>query len=255
VIDAARIAGVERILVPGWNPASSRAALALADRHPWLDTAVGVHPHDAATVGTDGWREIVSLAADPRVVAIGETGLDFDRVFSPIEDQLTNLRRNLALALDHGKPAVLHCRSASGRNDAQDALVRELRTAGFGGPIGAAAFGGRPAAVIHSFSGSVDFARAVLDLGLAISISGLAFRAGEEPTAEVAAHVPDERLLIETDSPFLSPPGAPKRRNAPEWVTVTAAWVAARRGIGEADLGPSLVAAYDRVFARPRPAG
>jgi TatD DNase family protein len=91
-------------------------------------------------------------------------------------------------------------------------------------------------------------------LGLAISISGLAFRAGEEATAEVAALVPPDRLLIETDSPFLSPPGAPRRRNEPEWVRITGAWVAERRGIGERLLGQDLVAAYDRAFVRDRAA-
>lgn len=248
VVGAARLAGVERILVPGWDLASSRDALALVDRFPWLDAAVGIRPHNAAPVDESGWAEIVTLAADPRVVAVGETGLDFDRVFSPIADQLANLRRHLALALDLGKPAILHVRSAAGRRDAQDALVNELGKAGFGGPRAASAFGDRPSAVIHSFSGPPDYARAVLDLGLAISISGLAFRPGEEPTAEVARIVPEGRLLVETDSPYLSPPGAPRRRNEPEWVRLTADWVAARRGIPTDTLGDGLVRAYDRTF-------
>ncbi len=247
VIGAARLAGVERILVPGWDLASSRGALGLVERFPWLDAAVGVHPHNAARLDPRAWAEIATLAADPRVVAIGETGLDFDRVFSPIDDQLANLRRNLALAIELGKPAILHVRSATGRHDAQDALIAELREAGFGGPRLAATSAG-PGAVIHSFSGSVDYARAVLDLGLAISISGLAFRAGEEPTADVAPLVPLERLLIETDSPFLSPPGAPRRRNEPQWVRLTAEWVATRRGIALDSLGEALVHAYDRTF-------
>jgi TatD DNase family protein len=254
VVAAAISAGLERILVPGWNGWSSEAALALVERHPWLDAAVGIHPHDAARVDDAGWAAIVRDSADPRVVAIGETGLDYDRVFSPIADQTVNLRRNLALALETGKPAILHVRSAAGRRDAQDALLAELRAAGFGGASVAAAFGERPSALIHSFSGPVDFARAALDLGLAISISGLAFRHGEEPTAEVTALVPDDRLLVETDSPYLSPPGGPKGRNAPEWVRITAAWVAAQRGVsGEAGLaatGLALVASYDRVFPR-----
>jgi TatD DNase family protein len=261
VLVAARSAGLERILVPGWNAWSSAAALALTDRHPWLDAAVGVHPHDAAKVTDAEWARIAGLASDPRVVAIGETGLDYDRVFSPIEAQHLNLRRNLALALETGKPAILHVRSPAGRRDGQDALVDELRSAGFGGATSRATFGDRPPALIHSYSGPVDFARAVLDLGLAISISGLAFRAGEEPTAEVAALVPAERLLVETDSPFLSPPGGPRGRNEPEWVRLTAAWVADRRGVGEGDadedaragFGAALVAAYERTFPRATP--
>jgi TatD DNase family protein len=252
VLDRARAAGVERILVPGWNVASARRALELIERFPWLDASVGVHPHDAAKVDDAGWVEIVELAADPRVVAIGETGLDYDRVFSPIPDQLTNLRRNLALALETGRPVILHVRSRAGRSDAQDSLLSELEAAGFGGQATAAAFGAdRPPGVIHSFSGSVDYARRVLDMGLAISISGLAFRAGEEATADVAPRIPSERLLVETDSPFLSPPGAPRSRNEPEWVRVTAEWIADRRRESLDNLGDTLIDAYKRTFGTP----
>jgi TatD DNase family protein len=249
VLERARAAGVERILVPGWNVASSARALELVDRFEWLDASVGVHPHDAAKVDEPGWRQIVAWARDDRVVAIGETGLDYDRVFSPILDQLMNLRRNLELAVQTGKPAIIHVRSKAGRADAQDATVAALTELGYGSQASLSAFGtDHPPAFIHSFSGSVDYARRVLDLGLAISISGLAFRAGEEPTADVVPLVPSERLLVETDSPFLSPPGAPRGRNEPEWVRITADWVAARRNDAQDALGGELVAAYDRLF-------
>jgi TatD DNase family protein len=252
VVGAARGAGVERLLVPGWNVASGERAVALVDRHPWLDAAVGVHPHDAAKVDDVAWTRIVELASDARVVAIGETGLDYDRAFSPVEDQLANLRRNLALALATGKPAILHCRSAAGRRDAQDALVAEVRAV-FGGGAAAAVFGDRPPAILHSFSGPIDYAVAMLELDLAVSFSGLAFRRGEEPSAEVARLVPSDRLLVETDAPFLSPPGAPRSRNEPRWVGITAAWVAERRGQDPEALGDDLVAAYDRTFRPPAP--
>jgi len=247
VLERAREAGLERILVPGWNASSCERALELVAEHDWLDASVGVHPHDAAKVGDAPWRRIASLALDERVVAIGETGLDYDRVFSPIPDQLANLRRNLALALETGKPAILHVRSAAGRDDAQEAILGELAAAGFGAQAAASVFGSdRPPAVIHSFSGSVDYARRVLDLGLAISISGLAFRRGEEPTADVVPLVPTDCLLVETDSPFLSPPGGPRGRNEPEWVSITATWVAERH-VAPVDF----VTAYDRLFRRP----
>lgn len=251
---AARAAGVERLLVPGWDVASSRGAIGVAESSGWPDAAVGIHPHDAAHVTDAIWAEVRALAAERRVVAVGETGLDYDRVFSPIPDQLANLRRHLGLALELGKPAILHVRSAAGRRDAQDAIVEELRAAGFGGTAATAAFGDRPPALIHSYSGPVDYARAVLDLGLAISISGLAFRAGEEATAEAVTLVPPDRLLVETDSPFLAAPGAPKQRNAPEWVRLTADWVARHRGTDPETLGDQLVRAYDRTF-RSGPAG
>ena len=252
VIGAARLAGVERVLVPGWNVASSERALACVERFPWLDAAVGIHPHDAAKVDGPGWDRVVSWSADPRVVAIGETGLDYDRMFSPIPDQLANLRRNLALALETGKPAILHCRSGEGRRDAQEALLDELRAAGVGGPAWAAAFGQRPPAVIHSYSGSLEYGHAVVDLGLAVSFSGLAFRRGEEVSADAVAIVPADRLLIETDSPFLAPPGAPRSRNEPEWVRVTGAWAAEHRGTTPDAIGPALIDAYDRTFPSPR---
>jgi TatD DNase family protein len=238
VVRTARLAGVERILVPGWNVASCERALDLTERVPWLDVAVGVHPHDAAKVDDAGWRRIRAWATDDRVVAIGETGLDYDRVFSPIPDQLTNLRRNLALSAETGKPAILHCRSAAGRRDAQDALLVEV------GAIATQA----PPVVIHSFSGPIDYAKAMLDLGATISFSGLVFRTGEVASAAVAATAPMERLLVETDSPFLAPPGAPKGRNEPEYVRITAAWLADQRTTTPDALGDALVANYDRTF-------
>ncbi|MGH2513450.1 MAG: TatD family hydrolase [Candidatus Limnocylindrales bacterium] len=276
VIGAARLAGVERLLVPGWDPASSAAAVEMVGRYPWLDAAVGVHPHDSASVDDAAWAGIVELAADPRVRAIGETGLDTDRGFAPFDAQLTNLRRNLALALATGKPAILHCRSKPGERDAQDALVAELRRAGFdrnaaglsaglawpalagfAGLAGSssaepalAAFGGRPPAIIHSYSGPLDYGRTVIEMGLAISFSGLVFRPGEEASADVARLVPPERLLVETDAPFLPPPGAPRKRNEPEWVRITAAWLAKQRNESPDALGDGLVAAYDFILGR-----
>jgi TatD DNase family protein len=253
VVARARDAGVERILVPGWDVDSSAAAIRLVQRHPWMQAATGIHPHDAAGADAASWQGIVRLARDPRVVAIGETGLDYDRMFSPVEAQRENLRRHLELGLDLDKPVILHCRSTAGSTAAHDALVEELERVGVRvaeGSPGAAA-DRRPAALIHSFSGSPTFAADVLARGLVISISGLGFRAGEEATFdEVVAAVPDHRLLVETDSPYLSPPGAPRGRNEPAWVEVTARRVARARGQDPDELGPQLIAAYDRTFGR-----
>ena len=252
VVGGSRLAGIERLLVPGWNERSSERALELAARWPWLDAAVGIHPHDAAKVDEAGWSRVEAWARDERVVAIGETGLDSDRMFSPWDAQLDNLRRNLALALATGKPAILHCRSRAGERDAQDALVGELRAAGFDGPAARVAFGQRPPAVIHSFSGPVDYCETVVAMGLAVSFSGLVFRRGEEPSGEAVTRVPSERLLVETDAPFLSPPGGPRGRNEPASVAITARWAADRRGVGDDELGEGLVAAYDATFPRTR---
>ena len=259
-IDGAFAAGVERLLVPGWDAASSARAVEMAEADGRLDAAAGLHPHDAAAASDAEWAAIARLAGHTRVVAIGETGLDYDRLHSPREAQLANLRRHLRLALDTGKPAILHCRSAAGARDAQDDLIAELRASGFGGAASRASFGDRPAAVLHSFSGPVDYARAALDMGLAIAFGGLVFRRGEEASAEVALLVPAGSLLIETDSPYLAPPGVPRhagpgfsgRRNSPEWVRITGEWLCKRRGLSPDSIGASLVAAYDATF-RGRP--
>ena len=186
-------------------------------------------------------------------MAIGETGLDYDRVFSPIPDQLTNLRRNLALALETGKPAILHCRSADGRRDAQDALVAELRAAGVGGPAWASAFGERPPAVIHSYSGPLDYAHEVIDLGLAVSFSGLVFRQGRGGVGRRGGRRPGgsaadrDRFAVPVAArrPSLAQPtrvGARHRRSGPP----------SSRGTTLDALGPDLVAAYDRTFPSSR---
>jgi len=254
VIVAAQLAGVERILAPGWDLASSEASMALARRFDDLDASVGVHPHAAADVGDEAWASMVALASDSVVVAVGETGLDYDRAFAPRATQLTNLRRNLRLAFETGKPAILHCRSRAGEHDAQDELLAELRAAGVGGSAWGAVFGQRPAALLHSFSGPVDYAESALEMGLAISFSGLAFRAGEEASSVVAHLVPHDRVLVETDSPYLSPPGAPRRRNEPLWVEVTARWLAEWRKVDPEALGDQLVTNYDAIFrSRPSP--
>lgn len=238
VLARARAAGLERVLVPGWNRASSQRALELVAEHPWLDAAVGVHPHDAAKVDGDGWERIARWAQRPEVRAIGETGLDYDRVFSPIPDQSGNLRRNLRLAADLGKPVILHCRSAAGQRDAQDALLHEVRAMGES----------RPQMLIHSYSGPVDYGEDMLELGAVLSFSGLVFRRGEEVSAEVASRAPVDRILVETDAPFLAPPGASRARNEPEWVRVTAAWLAERQGVESEVLGNHLVATYERLL-------
>lgn len=245
----ARAAGLVRLMAPGFDVATSVAGVALADRLDVL-TSVGFHPHVAAEVSAADRQLIRGLAGEPRVRAIGETGLDYDRALSPRETQLANLRWHVALAREHGKPLILHCRSKPGRRDAQDDLIAVLRDAGVGTDGVATRFEGRPPALLHSFSGPVDYAEAALGLGCAVSISGLAFRRGEEPTAEVARIVPIGRLLVETDAPYLSPPGAP-RRNEPRWVEVTARWVAERRGMDPEVLGDRLVEAFDRTFGPP----
>jgi TatD DNase family protein len=253
VLARAAEAGVDRILVPGWDAASSRAAVELASGSsapggPTLMAAAGIHPHEAGAADAASWTVIEALASRPTVVAVGETGLDYDRMFSPREIQIANLRRHLGLALRLGKPLILHCRSAVDRRDAQDDLLRELQAAGLDDARPRPAFGERTPGVLHSYSGPLDYGRRALEIGLAVSFSGLVFRSGQEASALIAAEAPGDRVLVETDAPFLAPRGAPSRRNEPAFVGLTAAWLADRRGIDVASLEADLTASFERVF-------
>lgn len=253
VLDRAIAAGITEVLVPGWDVASSRAAVDLVRAsappiRPRLLAAAGIHPHGAHDATPATWAEIEELTADEVVVAVGETGLDYDRMFSPRETQLENLRRHLDLARRHAKPLVLHCRSAEGRADAQDELIAELESAGVGGPAWREAFADRPIGVLHSFSGSLDYAERALALGLSISFSGLVFRRGQETSAAVARLTPSDRFLVETDAPFLPARGAPRRRNEPAFLTLTAEWVASQRGTNADTVGALVSANMARVF-------
>lgn len=238
LVGRARAAGVDRMATVATNGEAIRHAIAAAEDHDEVVAIVGRHPHETAGFDDLALEEIERAAAHPRARAIGETGLDYDRVFSPIPDQLDNLRRNLRLAAETGKPIILHCRSRAGQRDAQDALLAELTA------MGAA----HPRIVVHSFSGPTDYASAMLDLGAVISFSGLVFRTGEEASADVARSTPGDRIVVETDSPFLAAPGAPKGRNEPRYVGITATWVAERRGADGEAFGDALVATYDRTF-------
>lgn len=222
--------------MPGWDPESSAAAIGLARVDERIGAAAGVHPHEARNVDAGGWTRIVGLAKSPRVVAVGETGLDYDRLHSPRATQLDNLRRHLILGVELDKPVIVHCRSAPGRRDAQDDLLAELERLPAVRPV------------LHSYSGPPDYASACARYGAVVSVSGLSFRRGEEATAEVARLLSGDRLLVETDAPYLPPPGVDRRRNEPQWVAVTARWVAERRGEEPSPFGERLVATYDRVF-------
>jgi TatD DNase family protein len=246
VLKAAREAGLERFLVPGWDADSSIRAVELAAAAD-VDAAAGIHPHTAADATVADWETVTRLCGYPRVVAVGETGLDYDRGFSPRDNQLDNLRRHFRLARAFGKPVIIHCRSRAGERAAHDDLLRELAAAGAGTRRWPTTEG-RPPGLLHSFSGPLDYAERALEMGLAVSFSGLVFRSTEGASAEVARLVPADRLLVETDSPYLSPPGAPKRRNEPAWVRITAEWLADRRGVTPESLGEQLVTNYEAIF-------
>ena len=253
VIARLRAAGVTRLLIPSWSAATSLGAMEIVREHDWMDAAIGIHPHHA--VDEAGERaELLTRAVEPEVVAIGETGIDTKRNYAPLDDQIANLEAHIDVAVRLGKPLILHCRSAGGSDDAQRQLIKTLKRSPIGAPGGAAAFGGRPPFVLHSASGSREYIDEGLALGGLVSISGLAFRPEEGATAEWIRAVPADRLLTETDAPWLAMPGAPDPdRNEPANVVRTLAWIAERRGDAIEELAATISATYDRAFPRLRP--
>jgi len=210
----AREAGVRRMVTIGTETTTSRAAVALAAREADVWATVGVHPHDAAAADETALAEIERLAAESRVVAIGEIGLDYFRNLSPVEDQQRVFRALLAMARRIRKPVIVHCRDAG--DDVLKILAEEHVTE----------MGG----IMHCFSGDVVMARRCLDLGLLISLAGPLTYPNARALPDVARFVPADRLVIETDCPFLPPQGHRGQRNEPAYLAVTAARVAELRG-------------------------
>jgi TatD DNase family protein len=210
----ARQAGVTHMLTIGTEVPTSRAAVALAESEPDVWAAVGVHPHDAAEADADVLTEIERLAGGPRVVAVGEIGLDFFRNLSPREAQERVFRQCIGLARRVRKPVVVHCRDAHAE---VLAILAEERVSEAGG-------------IMHCFSGDVAIARRCLDLGLLISLAGPVTYPKARALPEVARFVPADRLVIETDCPFLPPQGYRGKRNEPAYLALTAARVAELRG-------------------------
>ena len=224
VLERARAAGVQRLVTIGTDVATTTAAIAMATRVDRVWATAGIHPHDAAEADEAAFAEIERLAGDPRVVAIGEIGLDFFRNLSPREAQERTFRRLLDLARRLGKPAVMHCRDAHAETLA---ILEEERVREVGG-------------IMHCFSGDVAVARRCLDAGLAISLAGPVTYPNARALPEVARFVPADRLVVETDCPFLPPQGYRGRRNEPAYLALTAARIAELRGETLDTLGPRM---------------
>ena len=218
VLKRAEAAGVERILCLGIDRESSIQSVRIANEHPLVLAAVGIQPNSAAEAQTGDWDEIVRLAeTEPRVVAIGETGLDryWDR--TPFAIQEDYFARHIALARRLNKPFAIHCR------DAEADTVRTLRDEfDRHGPI---------RAVMHSFSGDLATAQACLDMGLFISFAGMLTYKTAQNLRDVAKEIPLDRLLVETDCPYLPPIPHRGKRNEPAYVVHTAACLAEAKGV------------------------
>jgi TatD DNase family protein len=209
----AREAGVTGVVVVGDTVASSERGIALCESHQGLAATAGIHPHHASQFDDGAARRLEDLVARPEVCAVGETGLDYHYDHSPRDRQRESFRWHLETAARTRKPAVIHCREA---DDDTARLISEA-------PAGLTA-------VLHCFSGGRDLLDAALERGLFVSFSGMiTFRKWDQFWAVSA--VPDGRLLIETDAPFLAPVPNRGRRNEPAFLTATAQRLAALRGL------------------------
>ena len=240
VIARASSAGVAQIISVGAiGPIENdRLTVEIAERHPDVFSAVGVHPHDANDCTPERIAQLRDLAASKKVVAIGESGLDFHYMHSPPEAQEASLRAHLALAAELGLPIVIHCR------DAERRLVEIVREAGIP-PRGG---------VIHCFTGDAGAAREFLAIGFCISFSGIVTFKNSAPIREAAAKVPDDRVMVETDAPYLAPEPYRGKRNEPAYVTRTLETLANLRRVDASALGTQVVANAARLFRLPPPA-
>jgi TatD DNase family protein len=231
-IAEAAAAGVSRIVTVGTNLAHSREAVAVADDHPGVWATVGVHPHDATEVGERGGLEgIQELARSRRVVAIGECGLDYHYDHSPREVQRDVFAQQVALARAMDLALVIHTR------EAWDDTFAVL--AGEGVP---------ERTVFHCFTGGPVEARRALDVGAWLSFSGIVTFKTAEEVREAAALCPLDRLLVETDAPFLAPVPLRGKVNRPAYVTYVGASVAATKGLAAADVEAATWANTAQVF-------
>jgi TatD DNase family protein len=234
VIERAREAGLVAIVDVGTSLASSRAAVALAERHGFIYAAVVVHPHDARTVTPEVLDELRALAHHPKVVAIGEIGLDYYRDLSPRPVQRRAFADQLELATEVGLPVVIHSREA--HDDVMAALREWVASPSslpprIGGDRGGAGGTEGRAGVLHSYSAGPGRLEEVLELGFSIGISGPVTFPKANALRSVAAVVPLERLLVETDCPYLAPVPNRGRRNEPAYVRYVVEAVARVRGV------------------------
>jgi TatD DNase family protein len=237
VIERALAAGVERMMAIGTGngPPDLEAAVRLAERYDFFLATVGVHPHDASKATDDTFARLWELAAHPKVAAIGEIGLDYHYDFSPRDVQRTVFQKQLEIAGEAGKPIVIHTREAW--PDTLDLLRRNWHGAG----------------VMHCFSGDAEQAREALALGFHLSFGGVLTFPKADNVRQAARIAPDDRLLIETDCPYLAPVPHRGKRNEPAFVAEVARRLAEVRGRTAEEIADLTTRNFEHLFSGPPP--
>lgn len=232
VLAGASRCGVTRIITIGIDLASSSRAVELAQGYEGVHAAVGIHPHDAESADEETFRRLTELAAAPKVVGYGEIGLDYAKNYSPKDVQLRVFARQLELAKELRLPLIIHDR------DAHEDTLRLLRNKG---PF-------PQGGVMHCFSGDAGLARQVLDVGFYISIPGIVTFPNAAAMREAVQEVPLDRLLLETDGPFLAPVPFRGKRNLPQYLLHTAAAVAELKGVSLDEIARQTTVNAEKLF-------
>jgi TatD DNase family protein len=235
VLARARAAGVGGFLSISTRQREWAQVIGTAEREADVWASVGIHPHEADAHADMGEAALLEIAAHPRVIAIGETGLDYYYDHSDRETQQALFRRHIAVARETGLPLIVHTRDAE--DDTARIMAEEMERGAY-------------PALIHCFTASVDFARIALDLGLTISLSGIVTFKNAKDLQAIATEVPEDRLLVETDAPFLAP--VPNRGKVcePAFVADTARFVAELRGVSPEALAETTTRNFQRLFTK-----
>ena len=239
VLDRAQHAGVRAVLAigSGAGPAKLDAALPFAEQYAWIYASVGVHPHEARLAGEAHFEQLDRLAKHPRIIAWGELGLDYHYDHSPRDTQQRVFRRQLEQARAAKLPIIIHCREAW--PDCLAILQQDWRGAGLGG-------------IFHCFSGTLEDARKGIEMGFLVSFAGNVTYSKAQNLREIACDLPLDRLLVETDAPFLAPQAHRGRRNEPAYVAEVARTLANVRDLAADEFAAATSANFRRFFRLER---
>ncbi|NIA67752.1 TatD family hydrolase [Pelagibius litoralis] len=238
VVERAEAAGVSTLVTICTKISEFDEIRSIAERFPSVFCSVGVHPHEAGTEGQENAERLLSLAAHDKVVGIGETGLDYYYEHSPREAQQVSFRAHISASRESRLPLIVHAR------DADDDTVAILQEEYAKGPF---------PGVIHCFTAGPELARAALEIGFYISLAGIVTFKSAQALRDTVAEVPLDRLLVETDSPYLAPVPKRGKTNEPANVAYTAAALAALRGLPEDDFAAMTTENFFRLFTRAQP--
>ena len=243
VLERAQQAGLERILAigSGTGPGTLDCAIKIAEQHDWIFATMGIHPHEAQLATEADFSEMEQLAKHPKIIAWGEIGLDYFYDHSPRDVQKNVFRRQMELARTARLPIVIHCRPTNNSENAWDDTLQMLSE--HWAPAGLPG-------ILHCFTGEWKHAKAALDMGFYISFAGNVSFPKAENIRESSRQVPLDRMLIETDSPFLAPVPHRGKRNEPAFVVNTAETVGQLRGMSKEEIGQTTTQNFYRLFPR-----